>query len=115
MKTQFSQDLRVARRNAGFTQKDVAHFLNVHQSAVSALETGQTQPSLDQIIELSIVFGKSFESFFDALMREHRRHLKARLKTLPDLDKQTAHTFNRDGSLARLEAFLENPDDAYGS
>lgn len=111
MQTQFSQDLRVARRKAGFTQSDIAHLLDAHQSAVSDLETGHNQPNLEQIISLSLIFSRSFESFYAALMDKQRRLLRQQIKTLPDLQKSTAHTFNRDGSLAKLEAFLLNDTD----
>lgn len=106
MTTQFALDLRHARRKAGYTQGDVGHLLASHQSAVSDLEHGKTRPTLDQIIELSLIYGRSFESFFAELMTERHKALKTRLRSLPDLGKQTAHTFNRDGSLERLKRRL---------
>ena len=102
MSTQFALDLRLARRKAGFTQDDVAHLLAIHQSAVSDLEQGKARPSLDQIIELSLIYGRSFESFFALVMAERRAHLSRQLRSLPALSKPTAHTFNRESSLAKL-------------
>ncbi|WP_371229916.1 helix-turn-helix transcriptional regulator [Roseovarius sp. 2305UL8-3] len=111
MSTQFAQDLRLARRKAGLTQGDLAHLLDSHQSFVSDLENGKQRPSLEQIIELSLIYGRSFESFFATVMTERRTHLKKRCKTLPDPGKQTAHTFNRDGSLAKLQRRLKTSPD----
>ncbi|WP_227287896.1 helix-turn-helix transcriptional regulator [Boseongicola sp. H5] len=109
MTTEFALDLRLARRKAGYTQGDMAHLLASHQSAVSDLELGKIRPSLEQIIELSLIYGRSFESLFGELMAERRKLLKKRLSCLPDLGKQTAHTFNRPASLERLKRRLAKP------
>ena len=111
MSTQFAQDLRLARRKAGYTQRDLAHLLSCHQSVISELECGHHRPSLEQIIELSLVYGRSFESLFGELMAESKTALEERLTSLPELENPTAHTFNRDSSLARLRRRLgETPD-----
>lgn len=102
MKTQFAHDLRLARRKAGYTQGDLAHLLDAPQSTVSDLEQGHRRPSLEQIIELSLLYGRSFESFFGAVMTERRELLSVRLSSLPDPSKTMAHTYNRASSLARL-------------
>lgn len=114
MSTQFAHDLRLARRKAGYTQGDLAYLLQSHQSVVSDLEHGKQRPSLEQIIDLSLIYGRSFESLFSEVMAERREHLTVRLGSLPDPGKTTAHTFNRHGSLARLRQRLKQPPD-YGS
>ncbi len=111
MKTQFAHDLRLARRKAGYTQGDIAHLLGTHQSVVSDLECGKHRPTLEQIIELSLIYGRSFESLFEVVMYECKRNLVRRRKSLPDLQKTTAHTFNRDGSLAKFERRINACDD----
>ena len=106
MSTQFALDLRLARRKAGYTQGDVANLLSGHQSLVSELEQGQRRPSLEQIIDLSLIYGRSFESLFGELLSERQKALQNRLKRMPKLAKATAHTFNRASSLSRLERRL---------
>lgn len=108
MSTQFSQDLRLARRKAGLKQSDLAHFLDLHQSTVSDLEHGKHRPSLDQIIALSLIYGRSFESLFAELMTEQRSRLSARLVTLPVDQEPTAQTFNRSATLRRLSRRLKS-------
>lgn len=111
MSTQFAHDLRLARRKAGYTQGDLAHLLDSHQSIVSDLEQGKQRPSLEQIVELSLIYGRSFESFFGEIMAERRSDLSHRLDSLPASGKTTAHTFNREGSLVRLRQRLtQSPD-----
>ena len=111
MSTQFAHDLRLARKKSGYTQGDVAHLLAAQQSAVSDLEQGKMPPTLDQIIELSLIYGRSFESFFAEVLERCRIRMQERLKDLPSAGKQTAHSFNRPASLARLKRRLaETPD-----
>ena len=115
MSTQFALDLRLARRKAGYTQEDVAHLLSTHQSVVSDLEHGKTQPSVDQIVELSLIYGRSFESFFGAVMEKRQEHLNRQLGRMPELAKPTAHTFNRASSLAKLKRRLADLPNHGGS
>ncbi|MGC9417820.1 MAG: helix-turn-helix transcriptional regulator [Rhodovulum sp.] len=111
MSTLFAHDLRLARRKAGFTQGDLAHLLDSHQSMVSDLETGKQCPNLEQIVELSLIYGRSFEAFFAELMAERKLALRDRLASLPEPGKTTAYTFNRESSLARLRQRLNEPPD----
>lgn len=113
MSTQFAHDLRLARKKSGFTQGDIAHLLAAHQSIVSDFEQGKLRPGLDQIIELSLIYGRSFESFFATLMDECRARLTDRLKSLPEKEKHSAHTFNRPSSLQKLKRRLADLPD-YG-
>ena len=50
MSTEFALDLRLARRKAGFTQRDVAHLLGTRKSLVCELEKGRRKPTLTQIV-----------------------------------------------------------------
>lgn len=106
MSTEFSLDLRTARRKAGFVQEDIAHLLGSHQSAVSELERGQKLPTLTEIVTLSLIYGRSFESLFSAVMHDARKGLKKRLRSLPKHKRDTAGTFNRAASIAELRRRL---------
>jgi len=114
MSTQFSLDLRVARRRAGFTQGDIAHLLGAHQSLVSDLERGRVEPTLVQIVTLSLIFGRSFESHFASVMREARRDLLTRVRSLPEDAREYVGTHNRASSIERLRDRLESDAEAYG-
>ncbi|WP_299844120.1 helix-turn-helix transcriptional regulator [uncultured Roseovarius sp.] len=115
MSTEFALDLRAARRKAGYTQGDIAHLLDHHQSHVSDLEKGRVQPSLNQIVTLSLIYGRSFESFFAVVMVECQSHLTTRLSNLPPSGATAAGTFNRDSSLKKLERRLANSQQHHGS
>lgn len=114
MSNQFSLDLRVARRKAGFTQGDVAHLLAVSTAHVCRLERGSASPTLKQIVTLSLIFGRSFESLFSEMMQTARDHLCKRILHMPDNVPVVAATFNRDASIERLARRLVDEPSAYG-
>ncbi|PWE34092.1 hypothetical protein DDZ14_02740 [Maritimibacter sp. 55A14] len=110
MATEFSLDLRAARRKAGFVQSDIAHLLASHQSAVSDLEQGRRRPTLAEIVKLSLIYGRSFESLFAMIMAEAKRDLRKRAKTLPKNVRSYVGTFNRTSSIERLRDRLAEGD-----
>ncbi|MBL0115295.1 MAG: helix-turn-helix domain-containing protein [Sphingomonadales bacterium] len=114
MSTEFALDLRLARRKAGFTQRDVAHLLGAHQTLVSELERGRQLPTLEQIVTLSLVYGRSFESLFAELMRNAREQLQEQVMRMPEGVRSFVGTFNRDASIERLARRLADETDVYG-
>ena len=110
MSTEFALDLRTARRKAGFTQGDIAHLLDHHQSRVSDLEQGRERPTLEQIVTLSLIYGRSFESLFGEVLDEGRQSLTTRLGTLPPSGLGLASTYNRKSSIRKLKRRLAASD-----
>ncbi len=115
MSSDFALDLRVVRRQAGYTQADVASLLGVHQSHVSDLEHGRILPSLAEIVSLSLVFGRSFESLFGEIMRTARQDISERLASIPATVREYVGTFNREASLKKLARRLEAQSEMYGA
>jgi transcriptional regulator with XRE-family HTH domain len=115
MSPDFALDLRVARRQAGYTQHDVALLLGAHQSHVSDLEQGRTLPSLAEVVSLSLIFGRSFESLFADLLLSAKSEIGGRITTLPALVRSYVGTFNRDASLKKLERRLVADPPEYGT
>ena len=110
MTTEFALDLSLARRKAGYVQSDIAHLMASHQSRISDLEQGRVLPTLTEIVTLSLIYGRSFESLFSMLMDEKRRDLTPRVKTLPEEVRNYVGTFNRAGSIDRLKDRLAEQD-----
>lgn len=117
MSTAFALDLRAARKKSGFTQGDIAHLLDCNQSLVSDLEQGRITPTLEHVVTLSLIYGRSFESLFSVIVHDARTSLSKRLPTLPDITRKYARNFNRSSSIKklqkRLKAELSNND--YGN
>lgn len=110
MHEDFSLDIKVQRRKAGLSQRDVAHLIGVHPSKVSLLEAGKTLPSLQDIAHLSIVYGKSFEEFFHAFMVKARDTLRLRLPSMPEAPKRWLGRFNRQYTLDQIADRLAASD-----
>jgi transcriptional regulator with XRE-family HTH domain len=115
MSTDFALDLRVSRRKAGFSQRDVAHLLGTYQPLVSELERGRQLPSLEHIVTLSLIFGRSFESLFGALMKTARDQLRQRILRMPDEGRCYVGSFNREASIERLAQRLADEHTDYGN
>lgn len=115
MSSDFALDLRVARRQAGYTQHDVALLLGAHQSHVSDLEQGRTLPSLFEIVSLSLIFGRSFESLFADLLLSAKTEIGGKITALPAMVRSYVGTFNRDASLKKLERRLAAKQPEYGA
>ncbi|MFQ8581487.1 MAG: helix-turn-helix domain-containing protein [Holdemania massiliensis] len=62
----FAQKLQKKRKDAGFSQEQLAFELNVSRQAVSKWESGQGYPEVEKLIQLSELLGVSL----DELMKE---------------------------------------------
>lgn len=102
MHHQFSLDLRSARRKAGLTLADCGHLMGGSAKVIRQLEDGQRAPTLTEICTLSLVFGRSFESYFGEILPELRDALSERLATLSHPKERHASTFNRNATLEKL-------------
>lgn len=114
MSTEFALDLRLARRKAGFTQRDCAHLLDVSTSMLSQLESGRRLPSLIEICTLSVIYGRSFESLFSLILEEARKALRDRILHMPELVRVYAGTRNREYSIERLAQRLAEEQSDHG-
>lgn len=114
MSTEFAIDLRLARRKAGYTQRDIAHLLGTNQTLVSELERGHELPNLEQIVSLSVIYGRSFESLFSEVMRTVRGKLRRRVLRMPDGVRSYVGTFNREASIERLARRLAAESEDHG-
>ncbi len=114
MSTQFALDLRLARRKAGFTQRDTAHLLAIDPAKLAKFERGRRLPNLVEIVTLSLIFGRSFESLFGPVMQEARIALRQRLPFVPTNTRCCVATANREATLERLDRRLAAEIEAYG-
>ena len=111
MINEFALDLKVARRQSGLRQRDCAHLLGISQSMLSDMELGRTAPSVRDICTLSIVYGRSFDSLFEAVLRDARETLPDRLASLPDCASHWRGVINRQYTLNRLADYLAGYSD----
>lgn len=115
MSTEFALDLRLARRKAGYTQRDCAHLLAIPASGLSLLESGRRLPTLIEICTLSVIYGRSFESLFGSIIEEARRQLRERILSMPTDVRAFAGTRNRAFSIERLAQRLADEANDHGA
>jgi len=106
MNTQFAYDLCTARRKAGLSQRDLCILLEIGSKDVIALEEGSTQPTLEQLCRLSIIYRRSFTDHYTGIMRAAREALFRSIPDLPECDGDERTAFNRDNTLKRLDREL---------
>lgn len=112
---QLAIELRAARRKSGLSQEDCAHFLDVHPSKISLLESGRALPSVTQTYMLSMIYGRTLESFFAGHFREVRKELRLRLQNAPEAPKRWAGNFSRDNTFRALSHRLSSvTNEEYG-
>jgi len=60
-----SERLKIARKNAGYTQDDIAEHLNVIRQTYSAYETGRSKPDSETLNKLAKMYGVSVDWLLD--------------------------------------------------
>lgn len=58
-KKQLGERLRIARKEAGLKQEDVARFLEIGKSTISEWETGKRSPDIDLFADLATILDTS--------------------------------------------------------
>ena len=53
MLSDFPEKLARARKNAGFTQKEIERALNIKQSAIASYESGRSRPTYENLVKLA--------------------------------------------------------------
>ena len=61
----FGARLKELRKENGLRQQDLAQMLNVHNTTVSAWETGDNEPDFKTLIKIATIFGVSTDFLLD--------------------------------------------------
>lgn len=61
----FCQNLKEARKASSLTQKQVATALNVVESCYANWEQGRTEPNIDMLRKLGIIFNVSIDDLIN--------------------------------------------------
>ena len=112
MSHDLSLDLRVARQQAGLSQRDAAHLLAIHPNRLSRIEKHGAPPKLREAVQLSLVYKREFRSLFALEFEASLAALEQTLSTLPDpTNPDDPAAFNRLYTLSalaeRISAFNE--------
>ena len=61
----FCQNLKEVRKASSLTQKQVATALNVEESCYANWEQGRTEPNIDMLRKLGIIFNVSIDDLIN--------------------------------------------------
>lgn len=64
------KNVKALRESIGFTQANIATFLNVDQSMISKVEKGEKTLSIDMLEKLSCLFGVTVEEIEKDIIKE---------------------------------------------
>lgn len=64
------KNIKALRESIGFTQANIATFLNVDQSMISKVEKGEKTLSIDMLEKLSCLFGVTVEEIEKDIINE---------------------------------------------
>ena len=88
--------VRLLRRRAGLTQRDLAFLLGYRsESYISRLENGSRTARLTELLMLETIFGVRISGVYPALRGRARRLVAAKVR---DLRKRDAERHDREGS-----------------
>ena len=66
MDSKFCKNLREMRKSSNLTQKQVAQLLNVVESCYANWEQGRTEPNIDCLRKLGIIFNCTIDDLINS-------------------------------------------------
>ena len=89
--------LKLVRESRGFTQEQVAHYLNIKREAISYIETGARPVSTLSLQKLADLYGYKFSYFVDEVVTEEMPKVSTafRINDLTDYDLEIISEVNR--------------------
>jgi len=110
-------DLKVARRESGLRQSDVAHLLEVSQSRISNLECGEGYLSPEELCRLLVIYDRTLDELLPLTMQKLRSRLKLSISNMSgDLSSDPEFSEQRQKTLYEVLQRLEDSQQSdYGA
>lgn len=87
--------IKVFREQSGFTQKNIADYLQVDQSLVSMVETGKQSLTVDMLEKLADLFGVSLKAFEEEGADVRSLSFALRASEIDETDMETIRVIHR--------------------
>jgi transcriptional regulator with XRE-family HTH domain len=94
-KLRIGTNIKLLREQSGFTQSNLAKYLNVDQSLISKIEMNERTITSDMLDKLSALFGVEAESFNQASVPANRISFALRASEINADDLETISAINR--------------------
>lgn len=69
----FSKRLKETRQAKGMTQLEVANILGTTKSSISRYELGESEPTLDRVVELAKIYGVTVDFLIQGELQARRK------------------------------------------
>lgn len=90
-----SENIKALREQSGFTQSNLAKYLNVDQSLISKFEKNERSLTSDMLDKLAALFGVTTESFCLESIPANRISFALRASEINEDDLETISAINR--------------------
>lgn len=71
--SKFGDNVRRARKRAGFTQEELADRSGLHRTYIGGIERGERNPSLENIIAIAAGIGCTVDDLFNGLLSKETK------------------------------------------
>lgn len=89
------ENIKALREQSGFTQSNIAKYLQVDQSLISKIENGERVITSDMLDKLSTLFGITTESLNSESIPTKRISFALRASEISEDDLETISAINR--------------------
>lgn len=89
------ENIKTLREQSGFTQSNLAKYLNVDQSLISKIEKNERSMTSDMLDKLSALFGVTVESLNQETLPSTRISFALRASEINEDDLETISAINR--------------------
>ncbi|WP_312811583.1 helix-turn-helix transcriptional regulator [Sedimentibacter sp.] len=89
------ENIKTLREQSGFTQSNLAKYLNVDQSLISKIEKNERSITSDMLDKLSSLFGVAADSLNKESISENRIAIALRASEINEDDLETISAINR--------------------
>jgi len=89
------ENIKALREQSGFTQSNLAKYLNVDQSLISKIEKNERSMTSDMLDKLSELFGVTNEILIKGAIPKNRISIALRSSEINEDDLETISTINR--------------------
>ena len=95
MENIIGNNIKTLRKGIGFTQSNIARFLNVDQSLISKIEKGERMLSTDMVEKLACLFGVSVDAIEDRTIEAPSMSFAFKASDLSAEDLEAISSINR--------------------